>query len=130
MLFRKCYNVRRYRINLKGTMRKRSPHEQHQAPSHPHINQFHNPSRPANSTYANKPHKTTRPFNPHNSTRIHINSYSYSHNQIPPYSHSFISCSLNPNSQQLSSPRHNLSRQHTTVESPSRPPQYYTTRMI
>ena len=34
MQFRKYYNVRCYRIHLKGTMRKRSPQEQHQAPSH------------------------------------------------------------------------------------------------
>ena len=34
-------------------------------------------------------------------------------------------CSPHPNTQELSSPRHNLSRQHTTVESPSHPPQYH-----
>ena len=78
---------------FKGTMRKRSPQEQHHAPSHPHINQFHNPSRPAHSTFANKPHKATRSFNIDNSTRTPINSYSYSYNQIPIYSHSFTSCS-------------------------------------
>ena len=89
MQFRKCYNVRCYRIHLKGTMRKRSPQEQHQALSHPHINQFHKSSRPAHSTFANKLHKTTRSFNHYNYTRTPINSYSYIHNQIPPYSHSF-----------------------------------------
>ena len=51
MQFRKCYNVKCYRIHLKGTMSKRSPQEQHQALSHPHINQFHNPSRTAHSTF-------------------------------------------------------------------------------
>ena len=106
-------------------MRKRSPQEQHQELSHPHMNQFHNPSPAAHSTFANKPHKTTRSFNPHNSTRTSFNFYSYSHNQIPSYSHSFTSCCPHPNSQQLSSPRHNLSRQHTTVESPSNPRQQY-----
>ena len=34
MQFRKCYNVRCYRIHLKETMRKRSLQEQHQVPSH------------------------------------------------------------------------------------------------
>ena len=33
--------------------------------------------------------------------------------------------SPNPNSEQPLSSRHNLTRQHTTVQSPSHPPQYY-----
>ena len=64
-------------------------------------------------------------FNPHNITRTPINYNTYSHNTIPPYSHSWTSSSPNPNSEQPLSPRHNLSRQHTTVQSPSHPPQYY-----
>ena len=123
--FRNCNNVKCYRIYLKETMRKRSPQEQHQALSQEHRNQFHNPSRPAHSTFANKPFKTTRSFNTHNSAHTPIKYYSYSHNQISPYSNSFTSCSSHPHSQQLSSPKHNLRRQHTTVESPSHLPQYY-----
>ena len=38
-------------------MQKRSPQDQHQAPSHPQTNLFHNPNRPANSAFANKPQK-------------------------------------------------------------------------
>ena len=125
MQFRKCYNVRCYRIHLKGTMRKRSPQEQHQAPSHPQTNPFHNPSRPANSAFVNKPQKTTRFFYPHNVTRTPINNNTYSHNPILRYSHSWTSSSPNPNSEKPFSPRHNFSRQHTTVQSPSNPPQYY-----
>ena len=56
--FRKCYNVRCYRIHRKGTMRKRSPQEQHQAPSHLQTNQFQKPYRPAYSAFANKPQET------------------------------------------------------------------------
>ena len=106
-------------------MRKRSPQEQHQAPSHPQTNLFYNPSRPANSAFANKLQKTTRLFYPHNITRTPINYNTYSHNQILPYSHSWTSSSPNLNSEQPLSPRHNLSRQHTTVQSSSHPPQYY-----
>ena len=91
-------------------MRKRSPQEQHQAPSHPQTNQFHNLCRLANSAFANKSQKTTSFFNPHNITRTPINYNTYSHNPIPPYSHSWTSSSPNPNSE-----THNLSRQHTTV---------------
>ena len=125
MQFRKCYNVRCYRIHLKGTMRKRSPQKQHQAPSHLKTNLFHKPYRPANSAFANKPQKTTSFFNPHNDTHTPINYNAYSHNPIPPYSHSWTSSSANTNSEQPLSPRHNLSRQHTTVQSPSNLPQYY-----
>ena len=84
MQFRKCYNVRCYRIQLKGTMRKRSQQEKHHAQSHPQTNQFHNPCRPANSAFANKPQKTKRFFTPHNITSTPINSYTYSHNPILP----------------------------------------------
>ena len=106
-------------------MRKRSPPELHQAPLHPQTNLFHNPSRPANSAFASKPQKTTRFFYPHNIKRTPINYNTYSHNPILPYSHSWTSSSPNPNSEQPLSPRHNLSRQHTTEQSPSHPPQYY-----
>ena len=68
MQFRKCYNVRCYRTHIKGTMRKRSLPEQHQAPSHKQTNQFHKPYRLANSTFANKPQKTNHFFNPLNIT--------------------------------------------------------------
>ena len=44
---------------VKGTMEKRSPQEQEHALSHPQTHQFHNPCHPANSAFANKPHKTT-----------------------------------------------------------------------
>ena len=97
----------------------------YQAPSHLQTNQFHKPYRPANSTFANKPQKTTRFFNPHNITRTPTNNNTYSHNQIPPYSHSWTSNSPNPNSEQPLSPRHNLSRQQTTVQSPSHPTQHH-----
>ena len=107
----------------KGTMRKRSPQEQHQAPSHQQTNQFHKPYRPANSAFANKPQKTTRFFIPHNITQTPTNYNTYSHNPIPPYSHTWTSSSPNPNSEQPLSTRHNLSRQHTTAQSPSHPPQ-------
>ena len=86
MQFRECYHVRCYRIHLKGKLRKRSPQEQHQAPSHLQANQFHKPYRPANSAFANKPQKTTSFFNPHNITRTSTNYNTYSHNPIPPYS--------------------------------------------
>ena len=123
-IFYASYNVRCYRIHLKGRMRKKSPQKQHQAPSHLQTNQFHKPYRPANSAFANKPQKITRFFNPHNITRTPINYNTYSHNPIPPYSHSWTLSSPNPNSGQPLSPRHNLSRQRTTVQSPSHPPQY------
>ena len=54
-----------------------------------------------------------------------INIYAYFHNPILPYSNSWTSSSPNPNSEQPLSPRHNLSRQHTTVQSLSHPPQCY-----
>ena len=44
---------------------------------------------------------------------------------FPTPSHSLTSSYPHPNSQQPSSPRHNLGRQHTTLQSPSHPPQYY-----
>ena len=105
-------------------MRKRSPQEQHQAPSHLKTNLLHKPYRPANSAFANKPKKTTSFFNPHNITHTPINYNTYSHNPILPYS------PLGPRALQTltqSNPYHqdNLSRQHTTVQSPSHPPQYY-----
>ena len=124
MQFRKCYNMRCYRIVLKRIMHKRSQQEQHRAPSHQQTNLFHNPSCPANSAFANKSQKTTCFFNPH-ITRTLINYNTYSHNPILPYSHSWTSSSPNSNSEQPLSPRHNLSRQHTTVQSPSHPPQHY-----
>ena len=125
MQFRKCYSVRCYRIHLKGKMRKRSSQEQHQAPSHLQTNQFQKPYLPAYSAFANKPQKTTHFFNPHNITLTPINYNTYFHNPIPPYSHSWTSSSPSPNSEQPLSPRHNLSRQHTIVQPPSHPPQYY-----
>ena len=84
MKFRKFYNANCYRIHFTRTMRKRSAQEQHLALSHPPANQFHCHYRPANSAFANKPHKTTRSFNPHNFTRTPINSYTYSHNGFFP----------------------------------------------
>ena len=107
---RKCYKVNCYRIHLKGTMRTRSPQVQKHALSRPQTNQFHNPYRPANSAFENKSHKTTHSFNPHNSTRPDISSYTYSQNPIIPYSHSLTSSYPHPNSQQPSSQRHNHSR--------------------
>ena len=105
MQFRKCYNVRCYRITLRGQCAK-DPNKnniKHQ-PSHPQTNQFHNPCRPANSAFPNKPQKTNRLFNPHNITCTPINYNTYSHNPIIlPYSHSWTSSSFNPNSQQPSS---------------------------
>ena len=89
MQFRKCNNVKCYKIHLYRTMRQRSQKGQHQALSHRHINQFHNISRSSHSTFANKPHKTNPSFNPHISTRTHIHSYSHYHNQIPP-SHTLL----------------------------------------
>ena len=86
-----------YRIHLKGTMRKRSPQVQQHALSGPQTNQFHNPYRLANSTLENKPHKTTRSFNPLNSTRPSISSYTYSQNPILPYCHSLTSSYPHPN---------------------------------
>ena len=84
MKFIKCNNAKWYRIHLKGTMRKRSPQEQHQASSNPQTNKFHhpdgrhtqfaphtpnsNPCRPANSAFAPTHHNTTCSFNAHNST--------------------------------------------------------------
>ena len=61
---------------------------------------------------------------------IHVTTTDNSHvttagNIHLPYSHFLTSSSPHPNSQQPSSPRHNLSRQHTAVQSPSHPPQYY-----
>ena len=46
----------------KRKMRKRAPQEQHHTFSHPQINKFHNPYRPANSAFENTPHKTIRSF--------------------------------------------------------------------
>ena len=46
---RKCYNVNCYRIDVKGTMLKRSPQVQQHALSRPQTTQFHNPYLPANS---------------------------------------------------------------------------------
>ena len=86
---------------------------------------FQKPYRPAYSAFANKAQKTTRFFNPHNITLTPINYNTYSHNPIPPYSHSWTSSYPSPNSEQPLSPRHNLSRQHTTVPPHSHPPQYY-----
>ena len=93
---RKCYNVNCYRIHLKGTIRKRSPQVQQHALSRPQTNQFQNPYCPANSTFENKPHKTTCSFNPPNSTRPSISSYTYSRNPILPYSHSLTTEVLTP----------------------------------
>ena len=98
-------------------MRKRSPQVQQHALSQPQTNKFHNPYRPANSAIKSKPHKTTRPFNPHNSTSPCISSYTNSQNPILSYSHSLTSSYPHPNSHQPSSPRHNLRRQHTAVQS-------------
>ena len=41
------------------------------------------------------------------------------------FPHSLTSSYPHPNSQQPSSPRHNLTRQHTAVQLPSHPPLYY-----
>ena len=108
-----------------STMNKRSPQEQHQAPSYLQTNQSHKPYSPTNSAFANKPQKATHFFNPNNITSTPTNYNTYSHNPIPPFSHSWTSNSPNQNSEQPLSPRHNHSRQHTTVQSPSHPPQYY-----
>ena len=84
----------------------------------PHMPNF-NHGRPANSAFT---HNTTRSYNSRNTTCSPINSYSNTHNPIPHYSHRLTPT---PNSQQLPSPRHNLSRQHTNIHPPSNTPQYY-----
>ena len=74
MKFKICHNVKYYRIHLIGTICKGSHYPAKEALSHAHTNVFYNPSRPANSSFLNKPPKTTRSINPHNSTCTPINS--------------------------------------------------------
>ena len=121
---RKCYNVNWYRIHLKRTIRTISPQVQQYALSRPKTNQFHNPT--ALQTLPLKLNLTKPPIT---LTLLTLPAPLLVPTLIPriqfPYSHSLTSSCLHPNYQQPSSTRHNLSRQHTAVQSPSHPPQYY-----
>ena len=122
---RKSYNVNWYRIHHKGTIRKRSPQvQQHALSRKQKQTSFITP--PALQTLPLKTNLTKPPI-PLTLITLPapISSYTYSQNQILPYSHSLTSSYPHPNFQQPSSPRHNLSRQHTAVHSPSDPPQCY-----